>query len=217
MSLRAELRRRQRESAKEAKSPIMGFGQIGTLKDLAEHYGMTVDDLMAWKEKERQIIWKEANDKLGEEYQKRYSEAVDDLNKVVMRNADLLREAYELQLNAETAEIRKIAVTECIRDFNDRLYEAENWICLVNVLISLTSIHKAWGYKAGLKKFIERWDAAKEELNSDGARATLEKVNGYGLDLEFDTFEIEDFIKACGEMDVEGVMKYLDDGKAKAG
>ena len=216
MSLRAELRRRQRESAKEAKSPIMGFGQIGTLKDLAEHYGMTVDDLMAWKEKERQNIWREANNKLGEEYQKRYSEAVDDLNKVVMRNADLLREAYELQLNAETAEIRKIAVTECIRDFNDRLYEAENWICLVNVLISLTSIHKAWGYKAGLKKFIERWDAAKEELNSDGARAILDRINAYGVDLEFDTFEIEDFIKSAGEMNVEGVMEYLDN-KAKAG
>ena len=202
MSLRAELRRQQKEDAKTIR-------ETDKLAEVARRFGVKFDELATWKKREREIMASEIRNSVAAEYMKVANAMVDDYN----TKLEMQKNEYNRLLDLR----EERAIEELTAEFSERLNQAENLCCLVNILITCLALNKTWGYKKGIEKFMQHWDAALDEIEEAGVKAVLEKVNGFGLDFEFDTFEIEDFIKACGEMDVKGVMKYLDYDKAKAG
>ena len=85
-------------------------------------------------------------------------------------------------------------------EFNDRLYEAEGYVSLANIIISCIAIHMTWGYTKSIGRFISNVNPAKEYVKRIGVRKALEQVRKeYDLDFEFDDFDIEDFIKRAEE------------------
>lgn len=85
-------------------------------------------------------------------------------------------------------------------EFNDRLYEAEGYVSLANIIISCIAIHMTWGYTKSISRFISNVNPAKEYVKRIGVRKALEQVRKeYDLDFEFDDFDIEDFIKRAEE------------------
>lgn len=87
----------------------------------------------------------------------------------------------------------------CI-DFNDRLYEAEGYVSLANIVISCIAIHMTWGYTKAIGRFIANMNPAKDYVKRIGVRKALEQVHKeYDLDFEFDHFDIEDFIRRAEE------------------
>ena len=90
-----------------------------------------------------------------------------------------------------------------VKDFNSKLEQAEDFIGLANILISVKAINLTWGYKKAVKNYIDNLNKAHEIISQMGVRTAFKKLNEeYGLDLEFDSFEIEDFIKDCGKLNI---------------
>lgn len=84
------------------------------------------------------------------------------------------------------------------KEFNTRLEQAEDFIGLANILISVKAINLTWGYKQAIGRYVNNLDKAHEYIRQVGVRKAFIDLNKeYGLDLEFDAFEIEDFIKGA--------------------
>ena len=212
MSLRAEMRRQARMDAKQLRD-------ADRLIEVAKKAGVEFDELQSWKAREYQKMRNEIQNVVAAKFAKEYAALLDEYNRRLKEQ----EKEYNRILDERTKIIAEDIMKDLIKDFNEQSYKAENWICLVNILITCLAIHKAWGYKGGIRKFLDKWNFAKDELNTIGVKAAMEKVNSFGLDLEFDSFEVEDFIKKCADLDVNGVMEYVDTkaggkgGKTKAG
>lgn len=211
MSLRAEMRRQARMDAKQLRD-------TDRLIEVAKKAGVEFDELQSWKSREYQKMRNEIQNVVAAKFTKEYAALLDEYNRRLKEQ----EKEYNRILDERTKILAEDIMKDLIKDFNEQSYKAENWICLVNILITCLAIHKAWGYKAGIKKFLDRWNDAKAELNSLGVKAAMERVNSFGLDFDFDSFEVEDFIRECAELDVNGVMEYVDTkaggkgGKTKA-
>lgn len=211
MSLRAEMRRQARMDAKQLRD-------TDRLIEVAKKAGVEFDELQSWKSREYQKMRNEIQNTVAAKFTKEYAALLDEYNRRLKEQ----EKEYNRILDERTKIIAEDIMKDLIKDFNEQSYKAENWICLVNILITCLAIHKAWGYKAGIKKFLDQWNDAKAELTSIGVKGTMDRVNSFGLDFDFDSFEVEDFIKECAELDVNGVMEYVDTkaggkgGKAKA-
>lgn len=91
----------------------------------------------------------------------------------------------------------------CI-EFNDRLYEAEGYVSLANIIVSCIAIHMSWGYTKAIGRFISNINPARDYVKRIGVKKAFEQCcKDYDLDLEFDHFDIEDFIKRAEEAEKE--------------
>lgn len=91
----------------------------------------------------------------------------------------------------------------CI-EFNDRLYEAEGYVSLANIIVSCIAIHMSWGYTKAIGRFISNINPPRDYVKRIGVRKAFEQCcKDYDLDLEFDHFDIEDFIKRAEEAEKE--------------
>ena len=124
-------------------------------------------------------------------------------NKTAQQMAEATGAKIE-SINAWADIQREEIATELCKEFNDKLYTAENYITLANLLITIKSLNKTWGFTKSIQRFMENWNIAKEEVTRQGIEKTMIQVNReYGLDLEFDSFDIENFIKECEEKENE--------------
>lgn len=99
----------------------------------------------------------------------------------------------KIQLLDEWAEAQRRDF--CV-EFNEKLRDAENYVAFTNVLISCMAIHMTWGYTKAIGKFIDNLNPAMEFVKRTGVRKTYEIIEKeYGHFLEFDDFEVEDFIR----------------------
>ena len=89
---------------------------------------------------------------------------------------------------------------EFCKEFNDRLYEAENYIALTNILISCIAIHMTWGYTKAIDRFVKNLNSASNYVKRYGVPKVLAQVNKeYGTEFEFDSFDIIEFIEKAEE------------------
>jgi len=211
MSLRAELRRHQRQDMKAVK-------QADKLVEVARRMGVEYDELALWKSREYAIMEREIRNKVASEFCKVADGIRDDYNEKL----EVQRTEYNRLLQLNVAATRKELIEEYDKLFLEKLYEAENMTCLINILLTCRTINKAFGYKKAIQKFMDRWEASRQELEDIGPRAMLEKVNSYGLDFNLDTLDVDEFVQKCVKEDIEGIMKYIDEeaggkgGKTKA-
>ena len=96
-------------------------------------------------------------------------------------------ESLKLYLMQREDEIRE----ELIKESQEKLWKAEHYIAVANVLISLFAIKKTWGFTKSNQRFLENLNSAKEHIEEVGIeKAYQEAKKTMGIKLEFDSINI---------------------------
>lgn len=77
-------------------------------------------------------------------------------------------ETLKLYLKQREDEIRKEISEELISESQEKLWKAEDYIAVANVLISLFAIKKTWGFTKSNQRFLENLNSAKEHIEEVG-------------------------------------------------
>ena len=71
-------------------------------------------------------------------------------------------------LKAREDEITEQATDACIREAQEKLERAEDYITITNIIISIYAIKFSWGFTKANKKFLDNWKSAMEYVNRIG-------------------------------------------------
>lgn len=88
----------------------------------------------------------------------------------------------------------------------EKLWKAEDYIAVANILISLLAIKMTWGYTKANQKFLENLNPAKDYLERNGVEKVYQELHKQmGIELIFDNMDInKEFGFGGGESDEEG-------------
>nr|DAP77518.1 MAG TPA: hypothetical protein [Caudoviricetes sp.] len=88
-------------------------------------------------------------------------------------------------------ELHKEISEELISESQEKLWKAEDYIAVANVLISLFAIKKTWGFTKSNQRFLENLNSAKEHIEEVGIeKAYQEAKETMGIKIEFDSINI---------------------------
>ena len=105
----------------------------------------------------------------------------------ISKNTGVKIESLKAYLNAREQEIRE----ELIKESQEKLWKAEDYIAVANIMISLIAIKKTWGFKKSNQRFIDNVNFAKEYLEEVGIEAAYEEIKKeMELTFEFDSIDI---------------------------
>ena len=87
------------------------------------------------------------------------------------------------------------------KESQKKLWKAEDYIAVANILISLLAIKMTWGYTKANQRFLENLNPAKEYLERNGVGKVYKELNEQmGIELEFDSMDInKEFGFGCAE------------------
>lgn len=88
----------------------------------------------------------------------------------------------------------------------EKLFKAEDYIAVANVLISLLAIKMTWGFTKANQKFLENLNPAKDYLERNGVEKVYQELHKQmGIELIFDNMDInKEFGFGGDESDEEG-------------
>lgn len=88
----------------------------------------------------------------------------------------------------------------------EKLWKAEDYIAVANILISLLAIKMTWGYTKANQRFLENLNPAKEYLERNGVEKVYQELHKQmGIELIFDNMDInKEFGFGGDESDEEG-------------
>lgn len=96
-------------------------------------------------------------------------------------------ESLKLYLEQREDEMREALIKES----QEKLWKAEDYIAVANILISLFAIKKTWGFTKANQRFLENINSAKEYIEEVGIeKAYQEAKETMGIELEFDSVNI---------------------------
>lgn len=96
-------------------------------------------------------------------------------------------ESLKLYLMQREDEMREALIKES----QEKLWKAEDYIAVANILISLFAIKKTWGFTKSNQRFLENLNAAKEYIEEVGIeKAYQEAKETMEIELEFDSMDI---------------------------
>lgn len=96
-------------------------------------------------------------------------------------------ESLKAYLNAREQEIKE----QLIKESQEKLWKAEDYIAVANILISVIAIKKAWGFKKANQNFIDKITEAERYVEEIGVEAAYKQIKEeMGLQIEFDSFDI---------------------------
>lgn len=96
-------------------------------------------------------------------------------------------ESLKLYLMQREDEMREAL----IKKSQEKLWKAEDYIAVANVLISLFAIKKTWGFTKSNQRFLENLNSAKEYIEEvEIEKAYQEAKETMGIELEFDSMDI---------------------------
>ena len=88
-------------------------------------------------------------------------------------------------------ELYKEISEELISESQEKLWKAEDYIAVANVLISLFAIKKTWKFTKANQRFLENLNSAMEYVEKIGVeKAYQEAKETMGIELEFDSMNI---------------------------
>lgn len=88
-------------------------------------------------------------------------------------------------------ELYKEISEELISESQEKLWKAEDYIAVANVLISLFAIKKTWKFTKANQRFLENLNSAMEYVEKIGVeKAYQEAKETMGIELEFDSMDI---------------------------
>lgn len=74
-----------------------------------------------------------------------------------------------------------------IREAQEKLKRAEDYITITNIIISLYAIKLSWGFTKANKKFLQNWKAAMDYVNRIGVAKAYELAHKeMDIDVEFE-------------------------------
>lgn len=90
-------------------------------------------------------------------------------------------------LKAREDEITEQATDACIREAQEKLERAEDYITITNIIISLYAIKFSWGFTKANKKFLKNWKAAMDYVDRIGVAKAYELAQKeMDIDVEFE-------------------------------
>lgn len=96
-------------------------------------------------------------------------------------------ESLKAYLSAREDEIYQAATKEA----REKLWKAEDYIAVANILISLLAIKMTWGFTKANQRFLENINPAKAYLERKGVQKVYEELHwDMGIELEFDSMDI---------------------------
>lgn len=88
------------------------------------------------------------------------------------------------------------------KEFQEKLFKAEDYIAVANILISLLAIKMTWGFTKANQRFIDNINPATEYLNRNGVQKVYRELSEQmGINLEFDSMDINREFGFGGEED----------------
>lgn len=104
-------------------------------------------------------------------------------------------ESLKLYLMQREEEMRKELYKEIseelVSESQEKLWKAEDYIAVANVLISLFTIKKTWGFTKANQRFLENLNSAMEYVEKIGVEKAYQEVKEtMGIELEFDSMDI---------------------------
>lgn len=81
-------------------------------------------------------------------------------------------ESLKLYLMQREDEMRE----ELIKESQEKLWKAEDYIAVANVLISLFAIKKTWGFTKSNQRFLENLNSAKEHIEEVGIEKAYQEA-----------------------------------------
>ena len=93
-------------------------------------------------------------------------------------------QTYLKRMEQQTTETATDAV---IREAQEKLERAEDYITITNIIISLYAIKLSWGFTKANKKFLQNWKAAMDYVNRIGVAKAYELAQKeMDIDVEFE-------------------------------
>lgn len=90
-------------------------------------------------------------------------------------------------LKLKENEITEIATDACIREAQEKLERAEDYITIANIIISLYAIKMTWGFTKSNKRFLKNYNAAKDYVDRVGIAKAYELAKkDMDVDIEFE-------------------------------
>lgn len=100
-------------------------------------------------------------------------------------------ESLKLYLMQREDEMRKEISEELIKESQEKLWKAEDYIAVANVLISLFAIKKTWGFTKSNQRFLDNINPAKEYVERVGIEQAYQECHDLmDINIEFDSFDI---------------------------
>lgn len=105
-------------------------------------------------------------------------------------------QTYLKQMEQQTTEIVTDAV---IREAQEKLERAEDYITVANIIISLYAIKMTWGITKANKRFLDNYNAARDYVDRVGIARAYELANkDMGIDIEFEGLANYDIYEEMG-------------------
>ena len=102
-------------------------------------------------------------------------------------------------LKAREDEITEQATDACIREAQEKLERAEDYIAIVNILISLYAIKMTWGFTEENKRFLDNYNAARDYVDRIGAAKAYEIAKkDMEIEIEFEDLANYNIYKELG-------------------
>lgn len=96
-------------------------------------------------------------------------------------------ETLKLYLKQREDEMRK----ELIKESQEKLWKAEDYIAVANILISLYAIKMTWGFTKANQRFLDNINPAKEYVERVGIEQAYKECNDLmDVNIEFDSLDI---------------------------
>lgn len=105
-------------------------------------------------------------------------------------------QTYLKRKEQETTENVKDAI---IREAQEKLERAEDYIAIINILISLYAIKMTWGFTEENKRFLDNYNAARNYVDRIGTAKAYEIAKkDMEIDIEFEDLENYNIYKELG-------------------
>ena len=117
--------------------------------------------------------------------------SLEQISKVTGARVESLK-LYLMQREEEMRkELYKEISEELVSESQEKLWKAEDYIAVANVLISLFAIKKTWKFTKSNQRFLENLNSAMEYVEKIGVeKAYQEAKETMGIELEFDSVNI---------------------------
>lgn len=120
----------------------------------------------------------------------------------VERDADITgKEAITLKtyLELKEKEIRENVTAALMKEAQEKLAKAEDYIAIINILIVLYASKMAWGYTEENKKLMDNYKAARVYVDRKGAAAAYAQIKKeMDIEIEFEDLTNYNIYKELG-------------------
>ena len=102
-------------------------------------------------------------------------------------------------LELKEKEIRENVTTALMKEAQEKLTRAEDYIAIINILIILYASKMAWGYTEENKKLMENYKAARVYVDRVGAAAAYAQIKKeMDIEIEFEDLDNYNIYKELG-------------------